>query len=168
MEKNFHVDEDWLFMDIFNVFASRDVDLEAIILAENELEVASEINVENIVVTDEEVRTPDADEVMEDVTTIMHEYTLSKVEFFYLDCKVKNPKDIWNVFTVIDNDNFDFSKLASLLTQKSKNYFLLEKGKGNARMCFGLKLTEDIVFKNWLNRKQEQLNLWSLTNFQEL
>ena len=35
-------------------------------------------------------------------------------------------------------------------------------------MCFGLKFTEDIVFKNWMNRKQQQLNLWYPANFQEL
>ena len=34
--------------------------------------------------------------------------------------------------------------------------------------CFGLKYTEDIAFKNWLNRKPEQLNLWQPSTFQEL
>ena len=35
-------------------------------------------------------------------------------------------------------------------------------------MYFGLVLTEDITFKNWLNRKPEQLNLWCPSDFQEL
>ena len=51
---------------------------------------------------------------------------------------------------------------------KSKNYFLLEKRKGNSMMCFGLKYTEDIAFKNWLNRKPERLNMWHPSDFQDL
>ena len=107
--------------------------------------------VENIVVEEEVPRTTDADEVMEDVESLP-KYTLSRAEVFYLECPVKNPKDVWNEFTIIDTDNFDFSKTNILLNQKSKNYFLLEKRKGNSMMCFGLKYTEDIAFKNWLNR----------------
>ena len=33
--------------------------------------------------------------------------------------------------------------------------------------CFGLKFTEDILFKNWLNHKFEDLGLTSPTCFQE-
>ena len=35
-------------------------------------------------------------------------------------------------------------------------------------MCFGLMYTEDIAFKNWLNRKPEMLNLKAPVNFQDL
>ena len=35
-------------------------------------------------------------------------------------------------------------------------------------MCFGLKYTEEIVFKNCLKHEPEQLNLWYLSDFQEL
>ena len=92
---------------------------------------------------------------MEDVSCILHEKTLSKAEIFYLDCEITNPKDIWNEFTFVDNSNFDFAKVNSLLNQKSKNYFLLEKKKGCEMKCFGLRFTEDILFKNLLNRKLE-------------
>ena len=71
---------------------------------------------------------------------------------FYLDCTLKNPKDIWNEFIFVDNSNFDFSKVNTLLNQKSKNYFALEKRNGNTMKCFGLIFTE-----NWLSRKPEDL-----------
>ena len=76
---------------------------------------------------------------------------LSKAEKFYLECTLKNPKDVWNEFTVVDNSSFVFSKTNSLLNQKSKNFFGLEK-KGNVMQCFGLIFTEGPSFKNWLNR----------------
>ena len=66
------------------------------------------------------------------------------------------------------NSNFDFSKVNHLLNQKSKNFFGLEKKKGNVMQCFGLIFTEDTSFKNWLNRKPEDLRFILPTNFQEL
>ena len=48
------------------------------------------------VVEEELTRTTDTDEVMEYVAESLQEYTLSRAEFFYLDCQVKNPKDVWN------------------------------------------------------------------------
>ena len=104
-------------MDIFNIFASIDLDLEATILAEKELEVPSTSKVENTVVEEEVTRTTDTDEVMEDVESLP-KYTLSRAEVFYLECPVKNPKDVWNEFTIIDTDNFDFTKTNNLLNQK--------------------------------------------------
>ena len=83
VEKTFYVQDDWLFMDIFNIFASRYVDLEATILAEKELEVASIVNVENMNKI-KSTRTADVDEVMEDVAKSLHEYTYSTAEFFVL------------------------------------------------------------------------------------
>ena len=155
-EKAFHVQDDWLFMDIFNFFASRDLDLEATILAEKELEVLSIDEVENRVVVEDTTRATDVEEAMDFGFDSLPEFTLSRAEMFYLECQLKNPKDEWSEFTMIYKDNFDFSKTASFLNQKCKNYFVLEKRKGNAMKCFGLKYTEDIVFKNWLNRKPEQ------------
>ena len=93
---------------------------------------------------------------------------LSKAEMFYLECTLKNPKDIWNEFTVVDNSNFDLNKTNTLLNQKSKNYFVLEKRSGNTNKCFGLIFTEDTAFKNWLNRKPEDFGLLSPSSFQEL
>ena len=72
---------------------------------------------------------------------------LSKTQRFHLECTLKNPKDIWNEFTVVDNSSFDFSKNNSLLNQKSKNFFGLEKKKGNVMRCFGLIFTADASFK---------------------
>ena len=34
--------------------------------------------------------------------------------------------------------------------------------------CIELNYTEDIAFKNWLNRTPEQLRLWCPSDFQEL
>ena len=93
---------------------------------------------------------------------------LSKAEMFYFDCTLRNPKDIWNEFTFVDNSNFDFSKVNTLLNQKSKNYFVLEKRNGNAPKCFGLIFSEDTAFKNWLNRKPEDFGLLFPSTFQEL
>ena len=91
--------------------------MEATILAERELEVPSRSVVENTLIEEEIPGTVDADEVMEDVYSLS-EYMLSRAEKFYLECSVKNPKDVWNEFTVIDLDNFDFSKTNILLNQK--------------------------------------------------
>ena len=66
---------------------------------------------------------------MEDVSSTLHETTLSKADIFHLDCNITNPKDIWNEFTLVDNSNFDFAKVNILLNQKSKNYFLLKRKK---------------------------------------
>ena len=109
MEKTFHVQDDWLFMDIFNFFASRDLGLEATILAEKELEVPSILEGENIVVEEEITRTTDAEDAMEIVVESLQDFILSKAEIFHLECQVKNPKDVWSKFTIVDNDNFDFS-----------------------------------------------------------
>ena len=64
-----------------------------------------------------------------------------------MDCSVKNPKDVWNEFTVIDTDNYDFSKTNILLNQKCKNCFLLEERKGNKMKCFRLQYTDNVSFK---------------------
>ena len=87
---------------------------------------------------------------------------------FYLDCTLKNPKEIWNEFAFVDNNKFDFSKVNTLLNQKSKSCFVFEKRNGNTIQCFGLIFKEDTAFKNWLNRKPEDLDLILPTSFQEL
>ena len=166
-EKTMLVKDDSLYMDIFNFFASRDMDLEATILAEKELEVPYNVMVEHNLVEEKAPELVDADEVMEDINPLS-EYTLSRAEKFYMDCDVKNPKDVWNEFTVIDTDNFDFSKTNILLNQKCKNFFILEGKKGHTMKCFGLQYTDDVSFKNWLNRTPEQLKLWYPSDFQEL
>ena len=167
-EKTFFVSDDGTFMDIFNFFATRDLDLEATILAEKEREGVTERIQPVVDIIDEEMLPANADEIMEEVMLAPYEFRYSKAEMFYMDCQITNPKDVWNEFTFVDNSNFDFSKIGSLLNQKSKNYFLLEKKKENAMMCFGILFTEDIAFKNWLNRKPEMLKLKAPANFQEL
>ena len=158
-EKTIRIKDDSLYMDIFNFFASRDMDLEATILAERALEVPSRRAVEDIVVEEDIPTITDADEVMEDVDSLS-EYTLSRAEEIFMECLIRNPKDVWNEFTVIDTDNYDFSKTNALLNQKCKNCFLLEERKGNKMKCFGLHYTGDVSFKNWLNRTPEPLKLW--------
>ena len=153
-------------MGIFNFFASRDVDLEATILAEKELEVPSISIVENTVVEEEVTRTTEADEVMEDVESLP-KYTLSRAEFFYLDCQVKNPKDVWNEFTVVDNSSFDFSK-QTVFSTKKKKLFRIGKEEGKCYAVFGLIFTEDTSFKNWLNCKPEDLGFILPKSFEEL
>ena len=113
MEKTFHVQDDWLFMDIFNFFVSRDLDLEATILAEKVLGVPSIVEVENIVIEEDITRTMDAEEAMDIGVESLPDFTLSKAEIFYLECQVKNPKDAWSEFTFVVYDNFDFSKIAT-------------------------------------------------------
>ena len=48
------------------------------------------------------------------------------VEIFYMECTLKNPKDIWMECTFVDNSSLDMIKVNSLLNQKSKNYYFLE------------------------------------------
>jgi len=45
---------------------------------------------------------------------------------------------------------------------------LLEKRKNKEMMCFGLLFSEDIAFKNWPNRKPEDMKFMSPVNFEEL
>ena len=96
------------------------------------------------------------------------EASSTKWEKFYLECTLKNPKDVWNEFTVVDNTSFEFSKTNTLLNQKSKNFLSVEKKKGDAMQCFGLIFTEDSSFKNWLNHKPEDLDFILPKKFQEL
>ena len=169
-EKTISVSDDNNLMDVFCFFVSRDMDLEATILAERAQAIVTDrirVN-ENVNVDNEEVKTTDADEVMEDISFTLNEIGFSKAELFYVECQLTNPKDVWNEFAFVDNSNFDFSKITSLLNQKSKNYFLLERKKEKTMMCFGLMYTEDIAFKNWLNRKPEMLNIQAPVSFQEL
>ena len=79
-KKTIQVKDDSLFMDIFSFFASRDLDLEATILAERELEVPSTSTVENIIVEEEIPWTTDTDEVMEGVESLP-EYTIKSRNF---------------------------------------------------------------------------------------
>ena len=114
-EKTIQLSDDNMLMDIFCFFISRDMDLEATILAEKEPAIVTErfhVN-EEVGVGNEEVKTTDADEVMEDISSTSFESGFSKAELFYVECQLTNPKDVWNEFTFIDNGNFDFSKINS-------------------------------------------------------
>ena len=106
---------------------------------EKELEVPSTSRAENVIVEEEILTSNVADEVMEDVESVP-EYILFKAEIFYLECSVKNPKDVWNEFTIIDMDNFDFSKINSLLNQKSKKLLSTgtKEGKHNEMLWITL------------------------------
>ena len=44
----------------------------------------------------------------------------------------------------------------------------MEERKGNKMKCFGLQYTDDVSFKNWLNRTPQPLKLWCPSEFQEL
>ena len=168
-EKTFKVCDDESMMDIFRFFVERNLMFEAMLLAEKELtrNVQEEVKDNN----DANERNEDTeviDRMVEDEIDLQTQSRLSKAEVFYLECTLKNPKDIWNEFTFVDNSNFDFSKVNNLLNQKSKNFFVLEKKKGNTIKRFGLIFSEDTAFKNWLNRKPEDLGLISPTSFEEL
>ena len=87
---------------------------------------------------------------------------------FYLNCFLKNPKDVWNKFTSIDTNSFDTTKSDSLLCQKSKDFFMLEKRKHCEPKCFGLIFTEDISIRNWINRKPEDVGIVYPKTFKNL
>ena len=170
-EKTFKMCDDETMMDIFRFFVDRDIMLEATILAEKEL--AANTREEGEVKDNSEINVGNEDTEIIDTMVIEESEPyprsqLSKAEKFYLECTLKNPKDIWNEFIVVDNSNFDLNKTNTLLNQKSKNYFVLEKRSGNTNKCFGLIFTEDTAFKNWLNRKPEDLGLISPTSFEDL
>ena len=154
--KTFKVCDDECFMDIFRFFVERDLMFEATLLAEKELtnnvQEEGELKDNN----DANERNEDTeviDRMVEEEIDVQTQSQLSKAEMFYLECTLKNPKDIWNEFTFVDNSNFDFRKVNHLLNQRSNFFFGLEKKKGKAMQCFGLIFTEDTSFKNWLNRK---------------
>ena len=170
-EKTFKVCDDEIMMDIFRFFVERDLMFEATLLAEKEL--ATNIQEEGEVKDNSDINegnedTEVIDTMVEDELESQTQSRLLKAEMFYLGCTLKNPKDVWNEFTFVDNSNFDFNKINTLLNQKSKNCFVLEKRSENTMKCFGLIFTEDTAFKNWLNRKPEDLGLISPTSFEEL
>ena len=117
-------------MDIFRFFVDRDLMFEATLLAEKEL--ATNIQEEGEVKDNSDINegnedTEVIDTMVEDELESQTQSRLSKAEMFYLGCTLKNPKDVWNEFTFVDNSNFDFNKINTLLNQKSKNCFVLEK-----------------------------------------
>ena len=171
MKKPSKVCDDEIMMDIFRFFVDRDLMFEATLLAEKEL--ATNIQEEGEVKDNSD--TTEGNEDTEVIDTMVKDELesqtlsqLSKAEMFYLGCTLKNPKDVWNEFTVVDNSNFDFNKINTLLNQKSKNCFVSEKRSGNTMKCFGLIFTEDTAFKNQLNHKPEDFGLISPTSFEEL
>jgi len=170
-EKTFKVCDDETMMDIFKFFIDKDIMLEATILAEREL--SRNIQEEEEIQLPQEVNEGNDDTEIID-RMILEELNdssrsrLSKAEMFYLDCTLKNPKDIWSEFTAVDNSNFDLSKVNAILNQKCKNFYILEKRNGCTPKCFGLIFLEDTAFKNWLNRKPEDFGLLSPSSFQEL
>ena len=58
--------------------------------------------------------------MIEDEISTQTQNKLSNTEIFYMQCTLKNPKDIWNEFTCVDNSSFDMTKLNSLLNQNVK------------------------------------------------
>ena len=139
-------------MEIFRFFVERDIMFEATLLAERELAQNSQEEKD----TSEEKEKNDANEGNEDTEVIdrmveeesvaQNQIQLSNAEKFYLNCNLKNLKDIWNEFTFVDNSYFDFTKINSLLNQKSKNFFGLEKKKGFTMKCFSLIYSEETAF----------------------
>ena len=162
MKKTFKVCDDEIMMDIFRFFIERDLMYEATLLAEKELtsnfQEEGEVK-DNYDANEGNEDTEVIDKMVEDDIESQTQSRLSKAEMFYLGCTLKNPKDIWNEFTFVDNSNFDFSKVNTLLNQKSKNCFVFEKRNGNTITCFGLIFTEDTAFKNWLNHETNALHL---------
>ena len=145
--------------------------LEATILAEKEL--SGNIQEEGEVQLPQEINegnedTEVIDRMILEELDVSSRSRLSKAEMFYLDCTLKNPKDIWSEFTTVDNSNFDLSKVNTILNQKYKNYFVLEKRNGFTHKCFGLIFSEDTAFKNWLNRKPEDFGVILPSSFQEI
>ena len=170
-EKTFKVCDDEIMMDIFEFFIDRDLMLEATILAEKEL--SSNIQEEREIQVPQEINEGNEDtEIIDRMITkdldVSSRSRLSKAEMFYLDCTLKNPKDIWSEFTTVDNSNFDLSKVNTILNQKCKNYYVLEKRTGFTHKCFGLIFSEDTAFKNWLNRKPEDFGVILPSSFQEI
>ena len=97
-------------MDIFKFFIDKDLMFEATLLAEKEL--TSNVQEEEEIHVNQEVNegneeTEVIDRMILDEMDASLRSRLSKAEMFYLDCTLKNPKDIWNEFTFVDNSNFD-------------------------------------------------------------
>ena len=63
---------------------------------------------------------------------------------------------------------FWYNKLNSLLCQKSKDFFIVEKRKNCEPKCFGLIFTEDISIRNWINRKPEDVGIVFPKTFKSL
>ena len=91
--------------------------LEATILAKIEFTDSNreeEAKTDTPVINERNNDTEVIDRMVEDEIEHQTLNRLSKAEKFYLECTLKNPKDIWNEFTVVDNSSFDFSNINSL------------------------------------------------------
>ena len=73
----------------------------------------------------------------------VHTDTLSKCERWYLRFNASNGKEVYSIFELFKTDGLDMSKVDHLIMQKSKDFYLIEKKKGNAVNIAGLIFTEE-------------------------
>ena len=88
--------------------------LEATILSEKEprnvtLDAGEEKEDGNVNAGNEDTEV--SDKMVEDEISTYTRNKLSNVEIFYMECTLKNPNNIWNEFTFVDNSSFDMTKV---------------------------------------------------------
>ena len=72
--------------------------------------------------------------VEDEINTQIQNKLPSAEMFFYLECTLKNPKDIWNEFTFVDNSYFDYTKV---------NIFSIKR----VNMSLDWKRKKDVVYE---------------------
>ena len=84
-----------------------------------------------------------------DMNSILHDNDktdiLTNCEYFYLKFQGVFGKEVYSLFELFKTDGVDMTKIDHLLMRKSKDYFLIEKKKGNPVNVQGILFTEEIL-----------------------
>ena len=94
--------------------------------------------------------------------------TLSKCERWYLRFNASNGKEVYSIFELFKTDGVDMSKVDHLIMQKSKDFYLIQKKKGNAVNIAGLIFTEEDSISGWVNRQEKDLKIKMPDTFDKL
>ena len=93
---------------------------------------------------------------------------LLEAEKFFVKYEGREPKNVWVEFVTFESNSIDMSTLDNLIFQKSKDFFILEKRKGNSPKLFGLMYTEENAKTNWTNRRLGDLSINLPQSFEKL
>ena len=160
--KTLKVRDDDTIMAIFSYFVNRDMILLASFMQQTEQQ--GEFNVAS-------GREEEKENAMEMEIPPNMEFDfdiLTEAEKFYLKYEGREPKNIWVEFATFESNSIDISTVDNLVFQKSKDFFSLEKRKGNSPKLFGLMYTEENAKINWTTRRLGDLPINLPRSFEEL
>ena len=82
--------------------------------------------------------------------------------------RVNNPVEDTQLESDGEIENVDISKVYHLIMQKSKDFYLIQKKKGNAVNVAGLIFTEEDSISGWVNRQEKDLKIKMPDTFDKL